>query len=379
MAPRQVRERLEVEHAVRWSELTGRRTRITWSVGPRGELVALSLPGQVDYWSEDEDGTMRPKLRAGQDNRYQVHVLAGKGAALRSKELETTRENYHYVQLLDDGQFLLVRGRVDEDERDRNAAVFDGTGKRVSGFRTGDAVQDVQAVAHDRIWVSYFDENGQMALECTSIDGDTRFVLDELEDEPVMECFALNATKDSVLAYTAPGFPLVELDGETMNPSIILEESPVEGARAIAASGDLLVFASSFEHTDSLFVCTRDAPQKVRRVALYDHRGESFEIIEAAARGGRLWLADRDGVVVLDAEALRERVGAEESEPKPVAIGASRPAPHFEPTPSPRARGRSGGRGERTERSGSGERSGGRAEPRSGGRSPGPRSGGRRR
>ncbi|MCK6551819.1 hypothetical protein L6R52_38650, partial [Myxococcota bacterium] len=332
MAPRQVRERLEVEHAVRWSELTGRRTRVTWSVGPRGELVALSLPGQVDYWTEDEDGTMRPKLRAGQDNRYQVHVLTGRGAKVRTIDVETTRENYHYVQLLDDDELLLVRGRIDEDERDKNAAIFDAKGARVGAFRTGDAVQDVQAMSRDRIWVSYFDENGQMGLECTNLRGDTNFVLDELEDEPVMECFALNATPTSVLAYTAPGFPLVEIDSELLSPSLVLEQSPVEGARAVAASGDLLVFASSFELTDSLFVCTRDAPQKVRRIALHDARGESFEIIEAAARGARLWLADRDGVVVIDAEALRSPVGVDEGE-RPAPIGASRPAPRFEPEP----------------------------------------------
>ena len=102
-------KRTTAERLLNFGDQLGNRHLITVAVGPAFDPVLLSLEQPPDYRTETTHGSF-PKHRAASPNRYRVHYQAGEQWCLL--DLPPTTENYHAVQPLRDGRWLLVRGRT---------------------------------------------------------------------------------------------------------------------------------------------------------------------------------------------------------------------------------------------------------------------------
>src|SRR5262249_48614233 len=149
--------------------ILGSRHLINVTVSPSLDLVLLSLGQPPDYRAETEHFSF-PKRRAGRPNHFRIHYRAGDDWV--GIDLPATDENYHAVQPLPQGRWLLVRGRA-AGKRDDNAHVHAPDGTWLRSFHAGDGIADVQATERGSVWVSYFDEGvfgdtalGQSGLAC---------------------------------------------------------------------------------------------------------------------------------------------------------------------------------------------------------------------
>ena len=225
-------KRATANRLLHFADILGDRHLITVSAGPDLEPVILSL-GQAPDYRTSTDGSF-PKRRAANPNCFRIHYPAG--AEWLTLDLSATTENYHAVQPLPDGRWLLVRGRSG-GASDRNARVYEATGAPGPAFHAGDGIADVQATEKGRIWVSYFDEGvfgntplGQSGLVRLEPNGRPSFRLGDLPDavlRSMADCYALNVCSDQeTWLYFYTDFPLVRLvDGRVSGHWRV----PVEG------------------------------------------------------------------------------------------------------------------------------------------------------
>lgn len=115
---------LAARKIVSYAEVIGNRHLIRATVGPRNDLLLLSLESDPDDRSHQGDSAFR-KLRADHGNRFSIHFQAGDDWI--ETRLPETMENYHYVQPLGTDQWLVARARSDGDD-DPNAHILDACG-----------------------------------------------------------------------------------------------------------------------------------------------------------------------------------------------------------------------------------------------------------
>jgi hypothetical protein len=289
------------------AEVLEGRHLIAVSAGPNLDPVLLSLEQPPDYRTETPHGSFA-KHRAATPNRFRVHYRAGEQWCFL--DLPPTAENYHAVQPLPEGCWLLVRGRA-AGGADRNARVYEADGMSGPAFHAGDGIADVQASERGRVWVSYFDEGvfgddplSQSGLVCFDQDGTAVFRLGDLPD-PVLksmaDCYALNVCSDrEAWLYFYTDFPLVRLlDGKVVGSW----RMPVAGSHGFTVNGDRVLLAGSYGRKGSLFL-VHLGQSRVVELTPVGERGRPLRKFRAFGRRDRLFLATDDALYVVDMSGL---------------------------------------------------------------------------
>jgi hypothetical protein len=288
-----------------FAEIIGDRHLITATVGPNLDPVVLSLEQAPDYRNERPGWASFAKKRADSPNRFRMHHLGG-DEVWETIDLPETVENFHHVQSLGENQWLLVRGRSD-DEEDLNAHIYDGSGRHMRSFHAGDGIQDLQTTKGGRIWVSYFDEGvfgstklGHSGLVCLDDRGRCLFDFASLvgDDVPsIADCYALNVCSDRevwLCYYT--DFPLVRLlDGK---PAEVWLKQPVRGSPGFAVLGELILFSGGYHRKDELFL-VQLGDMKNKSIIPVDSDGTPVKAITTYGRRDRLFLQSKEVLFVV--------------------------------------------------------------------------------
>jgi len=293
-----------------FSDVIGSRHRIACTVGPHCDPVVLSLEQAPDYRMESPGQATFPKKRADIPNRFRIHHL-GSDDVWEITDLPETLENFHAVQPLGEGLWLLVRGRADNEE-DRNAHIYDGSGRHVRSFPAGEGIQEVQTTNDGRIWVSYFDEGvfgstnlGRSGLVC--LDNRGRCIFDYATlvggDVPsIADCYALNVYSDRevwLCYYT--DFPLVRLLDD--KPEYVSMKQPVKGSPGFAVSCGLILFAGGYERKNELFL-VQTGNMRSKSMIPVDSRGKHIKRFTAHGRRDRLFIQSKDAMFAISVSDL---------------------------------------------------------------------------
>jgi hypothetical protein len=300
-------KRATANRLLHFADLLGERHLVTVSAGPDLEPIILSLGQAPDYRTSTAHGSF-PKRRAASPNRFRVHYLAG--TEWLTLDLSATTENYHTVQPLPDGRWLLVCGRSG-GANDRNARIHEATGGPGLSFHAGDGIADVQTTEKGRIWVSYFDEGvfgntplGQSGLVRLEPNGRPSFRLGDLPDavlRSMADCYALNVCSDQeTWLYFYTDFPLVRLvDGRVAGHWRV----PVAGAHGFAVAGDRVLFGGSHNRKDSLFLGQLGG-RAFEELTPVDERGKPLRRFRAFGRHHFLYLATEEALRAVDLNNL---------------------------------------------------------------------------
>ena len=302
----QPRRDIEARRLLGFAEVVGDRHFIAATVGPELDPVLLTLEQQPDYRIETAAGASFPKKRAGRPNRFRIHHRVA-DEAWKVLDLPETAENYHAVQPLGDEAWLLVRGRAD-GEGDRNAHVYDHSGKRLRSFHAGDGIQDVQATRGGQVWVSHFDEGvfggtrlGQAGLARMGGSGECSFEFNRIAGGGVpgiSDCYALNvASEREVWLYYYTDFPLVRLvDGRVDG---LWPRFPVKGSPGFAIDGDTALFGGGYNDRDTLHR-VRLGDKRAVKFALTDEHGRLLKRFSAFGRRDSLFLQTDEALYVVE-------------------------------------------------------------------------------
>ncbi len=287
------------------AEVIGERHLIAATVGPDLDPVLLSSEREPDDRT-DGPGATFPKKRGRRPNRFRIHHRVA-DEVWTTLDLPETDENLHAIQPLGEDEWLLVRGRA-EDEGDRNAHLYDASGRHLRSFHAGDGIQDVQATADGRVWVSYFDEG---VFSGMGLGGSGLVRLDDCGrctfrfpgthggmPPDIVDCYAMNVASDSeTWLYYYTDFPLVRLvDGKVEE---VWPEVPVEGSPAFAVRTGMALFAGGYDDRDSL-ILLRPGDKRGTRLAVTDEDGRPLGGFSAFGRRDRLFLQTPEGLHVIE-------------------------------------------------------------------------------
>ena len=302
---------IEARRLFDFSDVLGSRHLIACTVGPDFDPVVLSLEQAPDYRMESPGQASFPKKRAGIPNRFRIHHLVSNDV-WETIDLPETVENFHAIQPLGKALWLLVRGRADNEE-DRNARIYDGSGRHVRSFHAGDGIQEVQTTNDGRIWVSYFDEGvfgntklGRSGLVCLDNRGRCIFDYGTLvgDDVPsIADCYALNVCSDRevwLCYYT--DFPLVRLLDD--KPECVWMKQPVKGSPGFAVSCGLILFAGGYERKNELFL-VQPGNTRSKTMIPIDARGKFVKRFTAHGRRDRLYLQSKVALFELSVSDLQ--------------------------------------------------------------------------
>lgn len=167
-----------------------------------------------------------------------------------------TRIYFPWVQMLDNGSFLLADMRADRE----NVFIFASDGSLQSAFYAGDAIQDM-AFSAGKIVVSYFDEGvfgeppSTEGLAVFDTEGKLLFgVNTSVGDTYICDCYALcKQGEHSVAFFAYRDFELAELNLTTFQ----LKRTPLpeilNGASAMVFDTDSVIFVAPYHQNNSLF------------------------------------------------------------------------------------------------------------------------------
>ncbi|OAO10499.1 hypothetical protein A8B76_10525 [Roseovarius indicus] len=155
------------------------------------------------------------------------------------------------VQRFSDGRWLLADMRCRKDEL--NCQILSPSLDPLHRFKAGDAIEQIIIDQDDNIWVGYFDENPTAGLLRFSADGQIMFDFGASSGLWVLDVYAMHLDRaGSVWAHPYPDFCLAKISGETV--TMILDETPVKGARALLAGGNHVAFFGSYEDDNAVFL-----------------------------------------------------------------------------------------------------------------------------
>jgi hypothetical protein len=305
--PMAKKKRLIATHLFDLAPVLAGRHLIHVTVGPAREPVLLSLEQPPDYRVETSHGSFS-RDRAASPNRFRIHHLLDN--SWYSVDLAPTTENYHFVQPLPKGRWLLVRARAAGDG-DRNACAHEPDGSLAFSFHAGDGIADVQVTDQGHAWISYFDEGifsnvalGNAGLVSLDPLGRPVFRFADLADPVVQcmaDCYALNVCSGKeVWLYYYTHFPLVGLLEGTIAGCWFI---PVTGSHGFAVDGGRVLLGGSYDRRDSLFLGEL-ATLKFRRITPTDEAGNPFQRFRAFGRGRLLFLATESALHVVDLRLL---------------------------------------------------------------------------
>jgi hypothetical protein len=309
------------------SVLQGRHL-LNITVGPDLCPVLLSLDRQPEYRIETDHGSFS-RARATSPNHFRIHHLVGHSR--ESLDLAPTSENYHFVQPLPGGRWLLVRSRA-EGEADCNAHVHGPDGGRIASFHAGDGIEDVQVTDQGHAWVSYFDEGvfgdtslGRNGLVSLDAGGTPVFRFGDLIGlaTPVIhpsglagthfgdlagsvlgsmaDCYALNVCsgKEVWLCYYTD-FPMVQLIEGTISGWWSM---PVHGSHGFAVCGGRALLGGGYDRADSLFLGNLGA-SNFQELTPVSEAGQPLKRFRAFGRRHRLFLATDTALHAVDLPSL---------------------------------------------------------------------------
>lgn len=203
---------------------------------------------------------------------------------------------YHTIRQLDADRFLIIgEQQIVAD----NGYIFDSTGQLITQFDAGKYIADVLIQA-GQIVISYFDQAaggpkpGYDGIAVFDFTGQQVFGYNSSGLGFMLDCYCLcKQGKDSVLAYTYPNFPLLEL--RLTDYQVTKQPTPAdfEGARAVIFDRGNVVFYSSYKDKESFFWWNRK--DKVKRFGHFSatplrglnsgkfltHDANSFTIVDA--------------------------------------------------------------------------------------------------
>lgn len=297
---------ITANHLFDFADVLNGHHLIAVSVGPSLDPILLSLKQSPDYRKSTSGGDF-PKRQAACPNQFRVHSQVAEEWSFL--DLSPTRENYHAVQPLRQGRWLLVCGRAGVD--DRNAHVYELDGTPGLSFHAGDGIADVQATERDRVWVSYFDEGvfgktplGRSGLACFDQDGRPVFRLDELPDpvlQSMADCYAMNVCSDrETWLYFYTDFPLVRLvEGKVAGAWSM----PIEGSHGFAVGKKRVLFSGSYNQRSSLFLGRLDT-LKFEELTPVDSKRRQLRTFRGIGRRDCLFLATDESLHVVEMKDL---------------------------------------------------------------------------
>ncbi len=295
----ELRRTIEARRLFGFTEVVGDRYLVAATVGPELDPVLLTLEQEPSYRAGAWGWAVRP-------NRLRIHHRVDDGA-WTALDLPETEENYHAVQPLGDGGWLLVRLRA-EDDRDENAHVYDSAGRHLRSFHAGDGIRDVQATRGGDIWVSYFDEGvfsgmglGGSGLVRLDVRGGCTLRFPGFYGgvpPDIVDCYALNVVSDrEAWLYYYTDFPLVRLvDGRVDG---VWPDAPVKGSPAFAVGADVVLFAGGYDCPDSLILARLGHECGLELIAT-DEAGRPLEGFSAIGRRDRLFLWTEEALLVVE-------------------------------------------------------------------------------
>jgi hypothetical protein len=293
-------QRVTAQRVLVYADLLDGHHLIDVAVGPSFDPILLSLVGEPDY-RRVKYGASSPKQRAERPNAYRVHYrIRTRWASL---DLPATDENYHSVQPLPKGHWLLVRGRAN-DEKDSNGHVYDADGKLLRSFHAGDGIAAVQTSHNGHVWIGYFDEGvfgntplGTSGLACLDPHGRPVFRFTDLGADRLIQsmadCYAFNVCSDrEAWLYYYTDFPLVKLVDRKLAGSW---DMPIRGANGFAVDGERVFLSGSYDHKDRLFLAPL-ATLKFEKLMPVDESGTPLPPFRAMGRGACLHLATAEAL-----------------------------------------------------------------------------------
>ena len=283
-----------MRHVVATRLLTFNEVVAGWHIirigaGPRNDPTILALQQRPDY---RKHRGLAPQNWAAAPNQFRIVHRTRTG--IHTIDLAETHENYAYAQPLEPQQWLVVRARADH-ETDYNAHIYTSTGRLLTSFYAGDAIDEIYTTTDGGIWIRFFDEGmfGNLKLSSSGIvclDRRGNLTFDYLNAAqryalpPVWTCGAMNVAASEE----------VWLKADTL---IRVRKRRVDRIWKAAHVEDVMGFAIT-EHW-ALFALDRLDPI-LRLQALTTTRAESFQPVDdrgapihyrsAFGRGPRLYL-----------------------------------------------------------------------------------------
>jgi hypothetical protein len=298
--------KIKALHTASIRDIISDENLINVTLGPKNDLIVLSLKETPDYRIVQPGWASFAKNRADQLNTFTIrHQSHG---TFELVELSKTSENYSFVQPLPDDNWFLARSRA-QDSSDQNAHVYDSAGQVVSSFHAGDAIQDVQVTADGQIWISYFDEAAALAegiggkgLAGFDRSGRLVFGYDELVEEhelpPIADCYAMNVASDGdvwICYYT--DFPLVRIVNRQLGQ--VWHNIPLGGASAFAVTERRVLFAGFYRNPHSLFLVDL-RNMETEEISPIDHHDQPIQFRTPVGRGSHLLLVTDTDIFNLD-------------------------------------------------------------------------------
>jgi hypothetical protein len=171
-------------------------------------------------------------------------------------EIKGEPPRYPYVQFLPTGEVLIASSvaRFVNNEKERNASVYDKNGQLLRQFTLGDAINDMRVANNSEIWVSYFDEGvfgntstphiGQPGLCCFSSNGELVWWFEAGDGlESIDDCYALNVFGNEAWTSYYSSFPIVRID---QAKKLTSWKDGICAASAIATDGHRILFFGGY-------------------------------------------------------------------------------------------------------------------------------------
>jgi hypothetical protein len=285
---------------------------VRFGVSCDGTVLAVARTSTEDLY---KDGSFA-KSRLDRPTDYLV--LAWKDGDLRKVEIRAERVAVSYVQPVSSG-ILLVGARCQWGRAgaEKNAVIYDWTGREKHRFTLGDGLQDVRTTADGTIWASYFDEGvfgnhgwanpgpapiGEPGLVAFDEAGNVRWSYDAeaAKTDAICDAYALNVRGPSdAWVYFYTEFCVVHISQGRYRVWKLGER----GARAIAVRERGVLLFGDYKDPGLARVVELGATgsaRVVRRGTVADPEGGVFDAATAIGVGGSLYLIRDRRVFVVD-------------------------------------------------------------------------------
>jgi len=176
---------------------------LSWSVDANGEEIDLLL-------IEDAERIQSLRYSLGIPTGYSARRLHASEHYHWNLNLTGLTRAYAYLCGLTEERFVMLNHKGSEQF---NATLFDGAGKELSRFWIGDYVEQLQADRAGNLWVSYCDQGycktySERGLSCYDNQGQA---VAPWWNCPMMDCYAMNASKDGVWLCGYEKFAIVHV------------------------------------------------------------------------------------------------------------------------------------------------------------------------
>lgn len=257
-------------------------TPLSIALGHENDVFVLLLEERIPLVDDCFPATVTKKR-----NRYQViHLKDGQKKVI---DLPKEKWNYHFIQPMDDGHFLLVCARSryhDAQNIEQNARVYDENGLFIRSFCLGDGIEHVYVTKTQEIWTGYFDEGvygnygwevpiGRRGLVGWDAWGAKLDSLEEDKEYFIHECMALNGEIAGGIGFF---FSLDLKFGVRKERHTTYYSSEETSYRAFAMNGDRIV-AHRGNGKRTLFELQREGNEykTVRNIELMKPNGKPMK------------------------------------------------------------------------------------------------------